>query len=879
MKYFFLVICFFAIFPLSAQIHGLVWHDVNGDAICQSAEVGISGVRVKVFDLKGNLLRSDVTDKLGKYYFSTDDQKLFRIQFSELPEGYFPTQGQSLVRFVTSSTASVSLGIYDPKQFVSSKANVFVARQLNGNYKDSTDAPVLIRTSAFGKGETTFLPGNASLLGSVWALAYDRSKNRLFSAAFGRRFSAYGKLGTGGIYVTDLNTQTTRPFLNLSDLGIATGPDAHRSLTGSRRDYKRHHVDSVLFHQVGKVSLGGMDLSEDGKTLFVVNVYEKSLLALDLSGGDTPAGFRRYRIPGVTDKSGSVRPWAVKCKDGQVYVGVVTDAQHSQKTADLKAIVYVLDASKSTFREIFSMSLDYGKAASGRFYPVKGWRPWTDDAAKLVVPGYQNTWAYPQPILADLEFDTDGSMILGLMDRTGLQGGMGHYSTAGKGSGLFSTKTSGDILRIAKVKNHFELEANGKAGERISKGGVGNAQGPGGGEFYFRDNFVPEGAENFSETIAGGIALNPATNSLLAVVHIPIDRYNVKNAGIRWMSNQDGELQEAVELETEEAFWVSSQLGDLEIEKIDPATALSGRVWLDGNGNGLQDADEASLTDIPVELWKNDQRIAVTQTDATGRYVFSSDAVLPETAYEIRFDYDGKVTGCMQGEDRGIDSDLLQRDGKNLIALKTGRAGENQSDLDAGFVCNTSLLTNVRLECSGQGSSRTLTLVADGFGSGERFSLVKGTVIDKPVRYEDASAIPSSGKILTTVVSAWVPEEYTVRLLNREGCWKDVYFSSSSSVGCGGTSFLLSSENSAPEEEMSIGPNPTTRMLHVKARVSGSGEASVEVADLSGKILLTRPVSIKASRIETTLDVQQLPAGEYVIRIRGEVASKPFIKQ
>ena len=57
------------------------------------------------------------------------------------------------------------------------------------------------------------------------------------------------------------------------------------------------------------------------------------------------------------------------------------------------------------------------------------------------------------------------------------------------------------------------------------------------------------------------------------------------------------------------------------------AAAIGDRVWLDANGNGIQDTGEPGVGGVAVSLLNGTTVVATTTTDATGAYSFSTAAV------------------------------------------------------------------------------------------------------------------------------------------------------------------------------------------------------------------------------------------------------------
>ncbi|MEZ4982930.1 MAG: hypothetical protein R2769_15370 [Saprospiraceae bacterium] len=152
---------------------------------------------------------------------------------------------------------------------------------------------------------------------------------------------------------------------------------------------------------------------------------------------------------------------------------------------------------------------------------------------------------YPQPIFSDIEFDVDGSMILGFMDRLGHQLGNKNYPITGT-SPLISTISGGDILRAYLEDNgDFTIENNATAGP-LTTLGVGNGEGPGGGEFYNRDVLKDKlitSFQHYAETAQGGLLAfwlvqESATTAL--------DPYSTvfNSGGVNWMNNRTGAVRD-----------------------------------------------------------------------------------------------------------------------------------------------------------------------------------------------------------------------------------------------------------------------------------------------------------------------------------------------
>ena len=116
------------------------------------------------------------------------------------------------------------------------------------------------------------------------------------------------------------------------------------------------------------------------------------------------------------------------------------------------------------------------------------------------------------------------------------------------------------------------------------------------------------------------------------------------------------------------------------------SASIGDYVWLDTDGDGIQDTDEGGLKDVIVVL-ENDSRqvIAVTQTGVLGAYKFNG---IPPGNYWIRFVApDGflgyAITLRDQGGDDTVDSDADRDTG--YTTLITVGSDEHNDSIDAGF--------------------------------------------------------------------------------------------------------------------------------------------------------------------------------------------------
>lgn len=72
----------------------------------------------------------------------------------------------------------------------------------------------------------------------------------------------------------------------------------------------------------------------------------------------------------------------------------------------------------------------------------------------------------------------------------------------------------------------------------------------------------------------------------------------------------------------------------------------------------------------------------------------------------------------------------------------------------------------------------------------------------------------------------------------------------------------------AEDPRFSVAPNPFTRFVRVKTTLNYSGPATLELLDLSGRLLHSRKLNLAAGNDETELQAKDFPGeGAYIIRL------------
>ncbi|MEM1186870.1 MAG: hypothetical protein AAGI53_17940, partial [Planctomycetota bacterium] len=405
-------------------------------------------------------------DPVGSYTLSgLSTSVVYRLELTGLPDFLESgAAGSSRVVFASGGDTGVDFGVANPAQYCSANPDMVTNCYSNGDPLaggDSGTDPWIVQfpnNPATDSGANVYL-ANGTVVGATWGLAYHRKTGKVFAGALIKRHSGLGTQGTGGIYTIDVATQTAAPFANLAaDYGADTGSLAGRSLPADRNDPNR---DSLAFDAVGKMGLGDLDLSDDGKTLYVMNVKTNTVYELGIGdSGTKPGSATTHALPTPSCSSGAFRAFALNFHDGMLYAGGVCTGENGGGASDLRAYVYRHDPSGSAgnFALVFDMPLDYPRGYATNSSSDNGdididaeWQPWIDtwaDYEALNQPQpYGKQVIYPQPMLSDIEFDVDGALLLGIMDRWGHQSGNANYSTDFDDTDTYEGTAAGDLVR------------------------------------------------------------------------------------------------------------------------------------------------------------------------------------------------------------------------------------------------------------------------------------------------------------------------------------------------------------------------------------------------------------------------------------------------
>jgi hypothetical protein len=686
------LIGFFALFGLlnwrirlaqaAGTITGVVYLDYNqngardtgGAAPNYAIDIGLGGVTVTAYD-SGGTARGTATSCVGNgnptafctgsnngaYSLSATGTGPYRIEFTNLPSGSAPGasvgSNGSTVRFVADgSTANLDLAVSQPDDYCQNNPTLCTPVLRPGNQSGARSTAV---SFPYNGAITPRTLANEAQTGGVWGVAYQPQKRTVFVSAMMKRHVGFGPLGTGGIYKIDLSagTPAASNFIDVKTIGIDTGTDP-RNVSGYAAlpaDGSTPNWDYAAYTEVGKRSIGDMDYDAARNTLWLVNLADRRLHGINnLDPAVTPtsanvlkdsggaAGFAVNTSPAITCANGVLRPWGLKVYRGLVYVGAVCTAENAGSTAaDLRAYVLSFnpDSPAAGFTQVISYPLNYTRTKV-TFGGDSPWRPWresdTDRTRPTAVGGLE------QPILAGIEFDKDGSLVMGLLDRWGDQVAIQQYGpdTAQTNTALAPEQTAtGDILRFCKNGAAFADPGTAQCPNNARPAGEngnnnGGSQGPGGGEFYSGD-WGPDDPDSFGDTAHGALAYLPGAAESISTVH---DATIYHSGGVLWMSNSTGQRIRGYDVfnhpqtnprNSINNFHKANGMGDLELLCDSAPLQVGNRVWTDADGDGVQDSNENGVANVAVQLWGDtnndgavDTQVGAGTTDGAGHYYF-----------------------------------------------------------------------------------------------------------------------------------------------------------------------------------------------------------------------------------------------------------------
>lgn len=647
-------------------------------------------------------------------------------------------------------------------------------------------------------------------LGAVYGLAYDdgivSGHERLFVSAFTKRLTRYGPAGAGGVYVLTRGATGWNLVASFTVPGVTAAAHSNSAVDPS---------DKAAIAGVGKTSLGDMEISPDGRTLYIVNIGPRRIERYDLTaatmtpGRLTPISINLANISADAAVQGNLWPFALEMvpaangfTDPFLAVGVTDTAErgvgaasyapNGNFTVSPRAHVLLYNTvGGQWYRELtqdlgndatmnarhagsrFADHISDWNSDPNHFY-VKGWNPWRDDLLQL--PEVSWTINYPQPWLTDIEYlsytpavgapvaNVPYELALGLRDRmadivfNATLGGDVPIPFGERGS-----ISQGDTLIYRRSGSAWAYQ-----GERLDDNTHYDPSGLSTG--HVENNMGALASIPNDQTGPGAIGESVGTTSLGGLGTQEM-RYFARGSG----SNLSGAITARpglIAINTHAAT-KASNLGDLEV--LCSYALVGGRVWNDADSNGIQNSSEGGIANIVLEVARpsDGSVLAIATTDTQGRYLF---ALPPNTSFHIRINR--TVSGSflagywltLQGQGAEIsDSDMAQVGGV-IPFVRPGETTTFSGAIAAPLRESEGRSYDIGLtRMMPQGSvGDRVWLDSDGDGvqdAGERGYALPGTVTlralsSEPGVVDRTAAVQSDGSYIFSLV---VPGTYELR--------------------------------------------------------------------------------------------------------------------
>ncbi len=701
----------------SGTITGTVFEDFNEDGLFNTTsntgvarDLHLAGVTVTAYDSAGTVRGTTTTvrctaattpspfctgtDTGPNYSLSATGTGPYRVEFTwdnttgalldfqpsshstdSVGSGTTNDAGSTIRILPDGSSTNVNLALNRACDYCQNNPKILSVRFENGigiGGTNATNASII----SMPYNPTTFTQdAQIQETGSVWGITYNGLTQQAFASAFLKRHTGLGPRGLDGVYVLDYADGTGSIIGGFDLQGVTASNGGTIDLGSVTRtggsDYTlptnagTANIDLDAFAKVGTVGFGNIDFGNDGKSLWMVNLNDRTLVVVDTSqvtiSGTNPnnaptAAVNHYNIvaggpssvtitgaPSCTN--GTLRPFGLKIRETRGFLGVVCDAATSatrQNPPELIGYVLSFDVSNPTsFTQELSIPFTYNREPyyqmiAGTNAVAGTWQRWmnTWTDADINTPASVGCCASfrsaPAPILSDIAFMPDGSLILGVMDRFAAQSGWSNNrAVSGDAATLRQYGSAGDIL-LAKYNGpgSYTLES-GENDPANADPGYRTDDSPGNqGEFFYGDLFRGFDANHF-ETMLGGVGLMSGSPEVVISVFDP-NQFNAQ--GVASLSTGTGARSTSFTVTSGtgiQAFGKASGMGDVELLCDLAPIELGNRVWNDTDNDGIQDPDETPLAGITLQLWVDtdgdtvvDTQVGSVVTDANGEYYF-----------------------------------------------------------------------------------------------------------------------------------------------------------------------------------------------------------------------------------------------------------------
>ncbi|MBK8146105.1 MAG: hypothetical protein IPK62_14510 [Bacteroidetes bacterium] len=635
--YLLIFITFLALSTTGQSVSGLVFNDANNNALQDGAEVGYPYVTVNAYAPGAvSPTASASTDNNGVYSITgLVPATVYRIEFVP-PIGYHDggfgaATGHSSVQFAQTGASNVNYGLrYANECTVASNPRMVVGQCWNPGTPGSNTHVLKSWNYATRVAEsqltnfnygTPYADGDllfAANTGAPNGITFNSKNKQIYFTSMAGIPAVFPVPAVGhyGMYAADYSGAgnlflSHKIMVDLATIGINTTPV--------------NQISTFPDNSAGTAGLGQVAVSGDGNFIYGVNMNDASIFKLDITNvnyaslpvtAPTAANLTSFPIPaGIPNAIGGVfRPFALKLKGNILYIGGINDGSTSLNNANVEMVVLAMNLSTNLFTKVFSHNLStFTAGITQNGYGYAGIFGKTQNYWRLEPSIYADF----QPFFHSVEFDDQGALIIGITNRTL------YTSTSAFQAGYF--------VRAARNNaGGYTLENNGISGSQTSAArgaGTGGAAGDGpgnsdspnadgpGGKFFYEVMIHDYHANVFT----GGLYVLPGSGELVAGVIDPIAFFE---EGARYLRTNDGVTIAGKSTQSGKGGTLTGTEAVCDANPVE----IGNRVWLDVNGNSIQDGDELGAPGVILELTEsgNNVPIATAISNNDGNYIFST---------------------------------------------------------------------------------------------------------------------------------------------------------------------------------------------------------------------------------------------------------------
>ena len=353
----------------TAQITGTVYADYDQNGSRVAGELGVGGIQLAAYDDANTMVASATSDQLGQFSLApTTGGTTYRVEMT-IPSAlgfYAPGEcavgDETDVVFVDGSASGVELGVHVPSDWCDASPDLvttcFIAGAHDAAGTDALGAIVRVPYTLNGDNSASnqYLE-YIDAVGATFGLAVhgdpdldpSTDDSLIFAGAYGKRPADWGP---GPVAATTAERAGSIYVMRASNIGMAAAtvldtivipnaaaavnptpraqsfdPDGPGGASPALGDWER---DSAMYAAVGKEGLGDLEISADGQTLWAMNLFDRNLYRVDLSGGIgsySVVSMGSVADPGCAGGASDWRPFGLGEHHGELYVGGVCSGE------------------------------------------------------------------------------------------------------------------------------------------------------------------------------------------------------------------------------------------------------------------------------------------------------------------------------------------------------------------------------------------------------------------------------------------------------------------------------------------------------------------------------------------------------------------------